>query len=1140
MGDDNKMKTYSPVMDEYFRIALATGLIKEATVAPHHFPGGPLEQHTKTVNPLPLAPGDVPKEDMYTRSDRSRATGYETTLNDRESRKPLDDRPGISKSNKNDTMAQIVVWFLSKEMLGVNLPTTFIDGVWGNNSREALNKLITVGKLDLAVGEKLEPSTVQKFYNDNRAKINSALASAGAEKTLAKLNIPAGKVLAADDPVAFVAPSSVVGQENVGKFTKEQMSAFMGIYNDPKFKGKDFPFIMEEATNKFPSLFPKSKYKTMDFTAANDGAMNEKMKENMWQGATLSEASMNKTSNYVVNELISLANDLDKMGEVKAAIAVDNQLSLYKTAMDKLYDITGETGEQFLNSAHPEGSVTLAPAQNEGGVVETAVDQQKKNIAIVSKDPTGKYASTIKSLIATANRLESEGNIVDAEKVDRAINELLKKSPFQHKKLVTATSFYSIKKNADESDDIFLKAWYEKSSGFFHQYNVVQNAIDKLLRSFDSNPPYEQAKVNKLWNAMSKYNGFLLRFDFKGMMDKKLYFPLKMIFEFKKALGELVGVVNSYKEDELSNILGPNDSGYFSNIIEFNKKTQQSLEGFYKSYESKISEFYKKTSEQQEMYLTGNIAAKTPEGNNTSNEVNKKETSGESGNAPKVTGKFTGEAYIDAVKNTLGTLRSIMKIIVANKEKIATLMGLDKLSIGSKLDEVSVEIGKWETIYAKGTGISRKEAEDAIAEHKKIYPLFEKLSKKFAKAASNNFAISKRAADFLTDLDSKLGLATPAKPGAGRGGAGKGGRVIFSGPEASKLQSLIVRAGEDKYGSLLGKVDERIGPKTIAAYNLLRGDLGSMGKDVNKLPAGHQLIDEQTVRRTFDVLSDMLSKLNEADIKKLKTPSEPGTTPGAPGTTPGQPGGAAGTADESGWGPSRYGTKSPELQTVYKEMERLDSILPFIQDSEAFPSFFNSKIQGENNSSKQLIMGRYLIATEDSVNKMNQVLRFDPLGKNIASSDNETFKRYIYILSQFPEAMDKRCSENFKGISMEELRVRLNKYVAKQRAAQEQQAPEQPAAQEPGPANEPWDKLNKDPQAEAVAQLQDIMYKINPNANRVTTVDDVNKYITSTGQSKSAIKNFLVGIYKKLDAGNQEIYSNKISTLIRLMADGKW
>jgi len=154
------------------------------------------------------------------------------------------------------------------------------------------------------------------------------------------------------------------------------------------------------------------------------GLVKEPHMTRSWQNHREPEF-MRKSSIDTINELVALANDLDEMGEVKVAEAVDEQLHLYKTAFDKLYDITGETGEQLVGQAHPGGGPTMAPAKDEGGKVETVVEEQQKDLKVVKTQPTGKQAAFVaRQLVALANRLDAEGKTEAALLVDKTLAEL--------------------------------------------------------------------------------------------------------------------------------------------------------------------------------------------------------------------------------------------------------------------------------------------------------------------------------------------------------------------------------------------------------------------------------------------------------------------------------------------------------------------------------------------------------------------------------------------------------------------------------------------------------------------------------------------------------------------------------------------
>ena len=206
--------------------------------------------------------------------------------------------------------------------------------------------------------------------------------------------------------------------------------------NDPEGyqKKKEMEGVLPKG-EEILSEIPKRMYqKLLDRYLERGMSMDEAKQKAQWMiqqmnADDMEALAMSKEKNLlkvsaIADELRSLANDLDSMGEKEAADAVDKQLALFKEAADKFYDVTGETGEKFIGEAHPGGGPTMVPAKEEGGKVETVVEQQKKDIDVANKEPTGKYAETIMRLVATANRLEDEGNIEAAQMVDKAIEEL--------------------------------------------------------------------------------------------------------------------------------------------------------------------------------------------------------------------------------------------------------------------------------------------------------------------------------------------------------------------------------------------------------------------------------------------------------------------------------------------------------------------------------------------------------------------------------------------------------------------------------------------------------------------------------------------------------------------------------------------
>lgn len=215
----------------------------------------------------------------------------------------------------------------------------------------------------------------------------------------------------------------------------------------------------------------------------------------------------------VMNELISLANDLDNLGNKEAADIVDKHMKVYA---EKLYDITSETGEDFINKAHPGGGKVLFQAADEGGKIETVIEENKKIMDKIKKVPTGKLAQMVNKLIATANKLEDEGNVKAAKIIDKTIAELL---PFEKRRTeieASGSENYnaSIVKNANTEElkifipvwDNFVKKFYiiaDELSGWSSEGFEFLNPSSKKVRNFYTlakNKVYEIGENWKLGN----------------------------------------------------------------------------------------------------------------------------------------------------------------------------------------------------------------------------------------------------------------------------------------------------------------------------------------------------------------------------------------------------------------------------------------------------------------------------------------------------------------------------------------------------------------------------------------------------------------------------------------------------------------
>jgi peptidoglycan hydrolase-like protein with peptidoglycan-binding domain len=465
----SKINIYSSVEDEFFKIALDSGWIKEGQESkPDYF--------TETTNPagqsVPQTPvGTAPWEPMPQSKMPQQSVAPTTQVV-----KPTPVKPRIYKSPLIEQVQQV--------LLEAGYNPGDIDGIWGKNTSKAWNDLSTWYKKNYGseigltnpikpptqenmgwVVEKLAPAIVKKPAK--QIQQTSQVAGKPADVDLAKrVPTPISPFTgpAVKEHIPAMADDDFLKEAEM-PFTPKQKKV---IENVMQLKNVDFDTAIIYAKQFYPNIFtppqvvtPKVKDyyeewaeqagKPVELPKAEDilKGIDEKMKgfkpyqqtkgrDNIEVTApkpistfptakehipSFNDDGILTNAAFVINELIVLANDLDIMGETQAANTVDQQLKVYKEAMDNLYDVTGETGEKFIGTVHPAGPV-MVPAKDDGGKIENIIEQQKKDLEIVTKNPTGKYAILITKLIATANRLDEEGDEEGSRIVDKTIAEL--------------------------------------------------------------------------------------------------------------------------------------------------------------------------------------------------------------------------------------------------------------------------------------------------------------------------------------------------------------------------------------------------------------------------------------------------------------------------------------------------------------------------------------------------------------------------------------------------------------------------------------------------------------------------------------------------------------------------------------------
>jgi len=102
-----------------------------------------------------------------------------------------------------------------------------------------------------------------------------------------------------------------------------------------------------------------------------------------------------KPSKDLIENLLKLSEGLRCNGFAAQAEDIESKLVMYKQAQASVYDISKETGEDVINSAHPDGSYKMKDINSDEATFETVLDKHLKILNVVNKAPTGKTGKDI-------------------------------------------------------------------------------------------------------------------------------------------------------------------------------------------------------------------------------------------------------------------------------------------------------------------------------------------------------------------------------------------------------------------------------------------------------------------------------------------------------------------------------------------------------------------------------------------------------------------------------------------------------------------------------------------------------------------------------------------------------------------------
>jgi hypothetical protein len=96
-------------------------------------------------------------------------------------------------------------------------------------------------------------------------------------------------------------------------------------------------------------------------------------------------------SNDFIQDVACLAYAMRRKGFVTLAEDLEEKLVIYKKAENELYNVNMEKTKDFIDFAHRDGDVNLIDGSGELGTIETQQGMADKILAVVNKNPTGKY-----------------------------------------------------------------------------------------------------------------------------------------------------------------------------------------------------------------------------------------------------------------------------------------------------------------------------------------------------------------------------------------------------------------------------------------------------------------------------------------------------------------------------------------------------------------------------------------------------------------------------------------------------------------------------------------------------------------------------------------------------------------------------
>lgn len=122
-----------------------------------------------------------------------------------------------------------------------------------------------------------------------------------------------------------------------------------------------------------------------------------------------------QSTDNLMENIMKLCRGLRATGFDKYAEELESKFIQYKRA-ESVYDVLGETGEDLIDAAHPDGSHKLEGVDSDEAVIETIIDQRKKILEKIEKMPKGKLSTSAEVIDAVKMVFSQESSESQLEK----------------------------------------------------------------------------------------------------------------------------------------------------------------------------------------------------------------------------------------------------------------------------------------------------------------------------------------------------------------------------------------------------------------------------------------------------------------------------------------------------------------------------------------------------------------------------------------------------------------------------------------------------------------------------------------------------------------------------------------------------